>query len=224
MTLINLCFHGIGRPGRTLEPGEETYWISPDVFTGILDAVGSHAGGPTPRVTLTFDDGNASDLAIALPELLRRGLRARFFPVVDRLGRPGSVDADGVRLLDAEGMTIGTHGMTHHPWRHLCGDDVTTELVAARRALEQVLDGVAVDEAALPLGRYDRLLLRQLHRLGYRRVWTSDRRPARAGAWLQPRYSVRADDTVESVVALLGHQPVLHRARAEAVGLAKRLR
>jgi hypothetical protein len=49
------------------------------------------------------------------------------------------------------------------------------------------------------MGMYDRRLLADLKRLGYTAVHTSDRMAAREGAWLQPRYSILADDTVESV-------------------------
>ena len=64
-----------------------------------------------------------------------------------------------------------------------------------------------------------------MRELGYRRVFTSDRRRARAGSWLQPRYSVRCDDTVASLRAeALAGPGALRRLKLEAVGLAKRLR
>jgi hypothetical protein len=30
--VLNLCFHGIGAPGRALEPDEELYWLNYDRF------------------------------------------------------------------------------------------------------------------------------------------------------------------------------------------------
>jgi peptidoglycan/xylan/chitin deacetylase (PgdA/CDA1 family) len=217
--VINICFHGIGTPGRDLESGEDAYWVGTDTFRRILDELATLS-----PVTISFDDGNASDAQIALPALVERDLRADFFVVAGRLGTPGSLDDDGVRELRRHGMGIGSHGMRHRSWR---GMDSTTrhdELIAARERLTAVA-GTEVDTAACPLGRYDRRVLAELRRLGYRRVYTSDRRPANRDAWLQPRYSVRRDDTAATVRSMVLTRPALpRRVRAFAVGLAKRWR
>ena len=91
-------------------------------------------------------------------------------------------------------MTIGSHGMDHRPWRGLAPSDRYREVVSARRILSDVISA-QVDEAAPPLGRYDRRLLKDLREQGYRRVFSSDRRSATAGDWFQPRYSARATET-----------------------------
>lgn len=219
MRVVNVCFHGIGAPRRRLEPGEDAYWISRDVFLGVLDRVVGR-----DDVRLSFDDGNSSDVEIALPALLERGLRASFFVVAGRLDRPGSLGRDDVRLLHGSGMTIGNHGMTHRPWRGLDPARRREELVTARRVLQDVT-GSRVQDAALPLGRYDRAVLHELKPLGYRTVQTSDRRWAHSDRWLQPRYSVRNGDTVESVERdVLRRPPVAARARGALVGTVKRLR
>jgi hypothetical protein len=97
------------------------------------------------------------------------------------------------------------------------------ELVTARERIAALAGDV--DEAACPLGRYDRTLLSALRRLGYRRVFTSDRRPARRDAWLQPRFSVRSDDTAATVrAAALTAPPLKSRVRSSAVGFVKRWR
>ena len=220
--LINLCFHGVGVPRRELEPGEDPYWISADLFTDVLDLAAAQ-----PDVRLSFDDGNASDVEIALPALAERGLTASFFPVAERIGRPGSVDSDGLRRLRGAGMTVGSHGMRHLPWRGMSDEQLGEELVDARRVIAEACgaDPADVAEAACPLGRYDRRVLGRLRRLGYRRVFTSDRARARRAAWLQPRYSVRRSDDVASVRALLGEAPALRdRIVASARVTAKRWR
>jgi peptidoglycan/xylan/chitin deacetylase (PgdA/CDA1 family) len=216
---INVCFHGIGVPGRELEPGESRYWIGADTFLAVLDELAGRRD-----VRISFDDGNASDVAQGLPALKERGLRATFFVLAGRLDTPGSLSSDQVRMLVAEGMTVGSHGMDHRPWVDL--DDATRrrELVEARDHLRTVT-GRAVEEAALPLGRYDRRLLGRLRTLGYRHVHTSDRAWARAGAWLQPRFSVLATDTVESLRREVLTRPSPgRRAERAAVRLVKRLR
>jgi peptidoglycan/xylan/chitin deacetylase (PgdA/CDA1 family) len=192
--LINLTFHGIGPVERALDPGEDRVWVTASRFTAALDAV---AGRPDVRIT--FDDGNASDVTHALPALSERGLTATFFVVAARLGEPHFLSADDVRTLVAAGMTIGSHGLHHRPWRECDDADLEQELTHSRRVLEAVTQ-TTVDEAACPLGSYDRRVLHALQRAGYERVYTSDRGPARAGDWLQPRTSITPDDPLAPIL------------------------
>ncbi|HMO11289.1 MAG TPA: hypothetical protein PKB06_07275, partial [Actinotalea sp.] len=60
--------------------------------------------------------------------------------------------------------------------------------------------------------------------LGYRTVHTSDRRPARPGAWLQPRFSVTSEDTPATLVGRVLHQPLAERTVRGLKGAGKRLR
>lgn len=219
-TVLHVCFHGIGSTPREREPGEARYWVTHGQYLRVLDEV---ATWPR-RVAISFDDGNASDAELGLPGLVERGLAASFFVLAGRLGTPGSLDEDALRELHAAGMTVGTHGMAHRPWPGLAPADRQAELVDARARLADVV-GAPVDQAALPLGRYDRRTLAALRDLGYTRVHTSDRRPAREGAWLQHRFSVRCDDSVETLRRdVLAAPSLANRARASAVGLVKRLR
>lgn len=216
---VNICFHGIGTSDRELEAGESDYWITPRLFEQVLDEVATRT-----EVRLSFDDGNASDRLIALPALQARGLRATFFVLAGRLGEQGSLDVDDVRALRAAGMAVGSHGMDHRPWCGLAPAGLRRELVEARVRLADAV-GAPITEAALPLGRYDRRVLRAVRAEGYGRLFSSDRRPARPDSWLQPRYSVRRADTIDSVRrGILSPPSPLPLLRSEAVGLVKRLR
>lgn len=186
--VVNLCFHGIGRPGRDLEPGEDEYWIGEEQYLRLLDVVVGR-----DDVRLSFDDGNTSDVAFGLPGLLERGLTATFFLIAGRLDTAGSLGAEDVAALVAAGMPVGAHGWTHRPWRRLPPGPAQRELLDAPRRLQE-LTGRPVTEAACPLGAYDRRALSALRRNGMHRVYTSDRRPARPDSWLQPRYSLRRQD------------------------------
>lgn len=218
--MLILTFHGVGAVRRPLDPGEDEVWLTAERLGPVLDAAARHAG----RVRLTFDDGNASDVEIALPELRARGLRAKFFVVAGKLGEPGYLDASGVRELTAAGMEIGCHGMRHRPWRHLGDADMHEELVAARRTLERLVRR-PVDEAACPFGAYDRRVLGGLRAAGYRRVFTSDRGWARPGAWLQARNTLHSDATAAGIERLLTRRIPARVALARQPRLAvKRLR
>jgi len=216
---LNLCFHGIGDPRRPLEPGEDRYWVSESTYLDLLDLAAAD-----PRVRISFDDGNLSDLTHGLPGLVERSLRATFFVLAGRLDQPGSLSTADVRTLVEAGMGVGSHGMEHRPWRGLSPIDAERELVVARTVLS-LAAGRRVKEAALPLGRYDRRTLAELRRLGYTCVFSSDEAPARAGAWFQPRYSVRCDDTVDSIRRRVLDRPTpLRRLERTAAITAKRWR
>ncbi len=199
--VCNLTFHGVGEPMRRLGPGELDVWIDEDRLSSILDAV---AGRDDVRIS--FDDGNASDVLIALAQLRRRGLTATFFVVSQRLGLPGFLDEEDLVALVGEGMTIGCHGMHHRPWRGLGDLALREETWSARQRLEAIVDR-PVTQAACPFGAYDRRVLSQLSHLGYGRVFTSDGGPARAESWLQPRTTIRRGDradVLERIVAMAG--------------------
>jgi peptidoglycan/xylan/chitin deacetylase (PgdA/CDA1 family) len=214
----NVCFHGIGFPGRTIDDDEARYWVSRDAYLRILDELATW-----PATTISFDDGNASDVEIGLPALAERGLSATFFVLAGRLDTSGSLSTDEVAALWQAGMRVGSHGMNHVSWRAMPPAVRQRELVEARATIAAIVGEVT--EAALPRGQYDRTTLAWLRRLDYRAVHTSDRRPAVTGAWLQPRFSVTADDTPETLVrAALAPRPAPERAMLELKGLVKRWR
>jgi len=216
--IINICFHGIGSCAQEREPGEAHYWVAKDTFLRVLDAVSAH-----PHVRLSFDDGNISDVSVALPALQERGLRGSFFALAGRLDDSVSLGPSDLRELRRAGMSIGTHGWAHVPWRGLTPDEARRELVDARDTLADASGG-PIAEAALPLGRYDRQLLGRLKDSGYRTVYTSDRLPVRSTAWLQARYSITADDTVDSVRSMIAYQPRLKNAGKSVFSMFKRIR
>jgi peptidoglycan/xylan/chitin deacetylase (PgdA/CDA1 family) len=219
MSVINICFHGIGRPQRPLELDEDRYWISKDLYARVLEEVAWR-----DDIAISFDDGNASDIAIGLDGLLQYACNASFFVLAGRLNRPGSLTASDLNELRRNGMTIGTHGMDHVPWRSLTRAQRGRELVDARQIIADAA-GAQVCEAALPLGAYDRQALVNLRRLAYHRVYSSDRRRTNVEAWLQPRFSIRADDTIESIRSTILAPPrILRDLKTRAAGVVKRLR
>jgi peptidoglycan/xylan/chitin deacetylase (PgdA/CDA1 family) len=216
--IVNLTVHGIGNPPRTLDPGEDKTWVTVAQFEQVLDAVVA-----VNNVHLTFDDGNASDVEIALPRLLERRLTAEFFLLAGRIGRQGSVDRDGVRELLAAGMTIGSHGWAHRDWRRLDKPQLTQELTEAPRLLAD-LTGVPVHRVAVPFGSYDRRVLGRLRKAGVTRAYTSDGGAARAQTWLQTRTSLRRDLTGAWIADVLAGAPGMRQHRRTVAKLVKRVR
>lgn len=195
---IGIIFHGIGMPERTLEQGEKPYWISIERFEALLDVI---AEDPK-RYCITFDDGNLSDHAIALPRLLARGLRAEFFVLTGRIGQPGSLGPQEISDLLAAGMGIGSHGVAHRDWRKLDSTELHTELEDSKIVLEE-LCGRPVIKAGIPFGSWNARVLRALKQAGYETAWSSDGGWMRPNTFLRPRQSVRSDMSKATLCDLL---------------------
>ncbi len=216
--VLNLTFHGIGEPPAAVSAAERDVWLSEADFASSLDAIQA-----LPEATVSFDDGNASDLLIALPALQERDLVATFFVVADRLGEPGYLSAEDLRTLRAAGMTIGLHGMHHQPWRGLSDEALDEEISTARERIEAAA-GAPLDAAACPFGSYDRRVLARLKQAGLGTVLTSDGGWASRGDWLQPRNTLRAGDGAAVVVAIAGGEGAAAASRRKLKGLVKRWR
>lgn len=200
--VVNLSLHGIGKPARELlSPGEGKWWLSLAVFKSIMDVISEYN-----NVRLSIDDGNISDVEIILPELLKHDMKANFFILAGKIDVPGYLSREGIQRLAESEMLIGTHGMHHHNWRFLNDEELAKELLMSKDILEQVA-GQQVLQAAIPFGAYDRRVLRHLRAVGFERVYTSDTGLARDHTWLQPRTSLLATDSSESIKEII-HQPL----------------
>jgi peptidoglycan/xylan/chitin deacetylase (PgdA/CDA1 family) len=218
-SVVTLTVHGIGPAGHELAPGEERTWVDIGQFERVLDAAVGRSD-----VRITFDDGNASDLEIALPRLLERGLTAEFFVLAGLLGQPGRLDRDGVRELHRAGMRIGSHGWAHRDWRRLTPEQADEEMSKAHDVLGDIV-GEPVTRVAIPFGSYDGRVLARLRRARVTRAYTSDGGRARPGSWLQARNSLRNDLDAGWISSVLDGTPTLRtRARRLAAGAAKRVR
>jgi peptidoglycan/xylan/chitin deacetylase (PgdA/CDA1 family) len=219
-----LSLHGIGTPHGGVSANESFFWVTRETLTMLLDCIVAAASSTNIPVFITFDDGNVSDAAIALPELAKRELKATFFICAGRIGAPHYLDQLALKELLAAGMEIGTHGKDHRNWRYLDDATLHAELGDARHRIEDMC-GITVTKAAIPFGSYDRRLLQRLRREQFEYVYTSDRGLARSEAWLKSR------DTVDSTWlegdikrALNAKQSLTARLRCDAATLYKRLR
>ena len=209
MSLI-LNFHGIGGASREFEQGERPYWLEVDAFTKILDVV---AQAPS-QVMITFDDGNASDVLIAAPELRKRGLKAHFFVLAGKLDQPGYLAAENVAKLDAApAFIIGSHGMMHRPWPECPDDELEWEVAEAKAILSDIC-GRPITDAGIPFGRYNRRVLRKLEQLGHTKIYSSDGMPRLTEYGPIPRFSLRNDMPMSKLLRKIS-QPVPFAKRAE---------
>ena len=217
-----LNFHGIGTPHDAVGPEERAVWMSRENFVGHLDRIAA-LDTPSKPIVVTFDDGNRSDVEIALPELRKRGLKATFFLCAGRVGSQEYVGAEGIRALLSAEMKIGSHGMHHRDWRTVDQSGLVEELGTARKRLTD-LCGSPVVTAAVPFGSYDRRVLAGLRGEGYECVYTSDRGLAGAGAWLKPRNTLGCNSGPEEVDRLLANTGAPEAFVRDVLRLYKRLR
>jgi len=125
------------------------------------------------KLLVTFDDGFRDNLTHAVPVLDAFDVKAVFFVTTDFVSlSPDDVSAhrrwarevfhtgtpvanmtwENVTTLAAQGHTIGSHTVGHRRLSGLTADEVTRELVASRRVLEEKL-GREVRDLSFPYGR-----------------------------------------------------------------------
>jgi peptidoglycan/xylan/chitin deacetylase (PgdA/CDA1 family) len=140
---------------------------------------------PPRAVALTFDDGYASVGEVAWPLLKERGRPAVLYAVSGYLdgGRRFPWDADdgapllsagALRDLHADGLTVGSHTVSHRWLPHLAPDEVRREVTGSKAALEDLL-GAPVTSFAYPMGGWDAASVAAVADAGYATAVTVDR-------------------------------------------------
>jgi len=189
--VLNLTFHGIGERPKGEHEDEASVWLSVEQFKFVLDFING-----CQDIFITFDDGNKSDVEIALPLFLERGIKAAFFVCPGNFDSSGCLTGGDVHSLSRAGMIIGSHGMHHRDWRQLKNEELMSDLLVSREILEKET-GRPVSYVACPGGSYDRRVLNCLRKAGYERVYTSDTGYSRPDAFLQARNTIRSNITTD---------------------------
>ncbi|NKN33379.1 polysaccharide deacetylase family protein [Marichromatium bheemlicum] len=125
-------------------------------------------------VAVSFDDGYAGVIEAALPALERHAIPATLFAVAGRLGGRDDwqgggaalLDASGLRALQARGVEIGSHALSHVRLSGLGDAALEAELQHSRARLAEVL-GRPVELLAYPYGDCDARVIAQARAVGY---------------------------------------------------------
>lgn len=193
-----LNFHGLGEPPVPIPDDERPYWISPSDFDSILCALSDFEDEFKTSIELTFDDGNKSDLELAVPLLKKHNRRAVFYVCGGRIGKTGYLDnADIQALLDAE-MEIGSHGMDHVKWNSCSSNDLETEIVTARQKLQDAAKSEIL-KAAIPFGAYNSNVIKFLKKTNWNAVYSSDGGYTNKNGWFHPRNTITRNKTVKNI-------------------------
>lgn len=232
---VILMYHRISDP--PFEPEEGDYVLPPALFEAQmrrlaalgravlpLEALAGDAG-PARSVVLTFDDGCASDAALAAPLLRSLGMTAAFFVNPARCGLEGRCSWDTLRALDKDGFRIGSHGLDHTLFDALDDGALRRQVAESRRWLESEL-GRPVDALSLPGGSGGARAVRFAREAGYRFVLGSRPGVVRgpASGSLLPRVAMRVGQGLAGFEAAVDQDPAFLRPLALRYRLGHGLR
>ena len=133
-----------------------------------FDALEHGARLPSRPIMITFDDGYRGVWADALPVLMRMHMPATAYVITDRIsnGDPSFLTWSELRALDANGVAVGSHTVTHADLTTLDDAQALAQLTDSRRALEQHL-GRPVQWFAYPAGAENQRIVDLTRRAGY---------------------------------------------------------
>lgn len=160
-------------------------------------------------VAITFDDGFRSVVENALPVLGEKKVPSTFFIPSGHLGGKAPwiddpchenydetvIDAETVRALSHQLVTVGSHALTHRNLTEMPFDEMSRELVESKRTLSE-LAGVAVNYHAFPYGEFDERVVSASRSAGYRNVFAGDpiATTASADSYVKGRIGVTPED------------------------------
>jgi peptidoglycan/xylan/chitin deacetylase (PgdA/CDA1 family) len=125
----------------------------------LLGVVPAWAGSPFTEgmVSITLDDGWATQYTSARPALNQRGIRSTYYIVSDpiRYNWTYYMTASEVQTLINEGNEVASHTVTHSDLTTLTAEQVDRELRDSQAWLKSRFGLASVDAVASPYGRYN---------------------------------------------------------------------
>jgi peptidoglycan/xylan/chitin deacetylase (PgdA/CDA1 family) len=186
-----LCYHGLGTP----RPGTDPHGLllDPSLFAAQLDDLqrrghrlvtaselwdGVQRGEGRGLGAITFDDGLAATMHIAVGLLGERGAAATLYVPSGLLGREHPDLASGERILDRggvreiadAGVEIGAHTVDHVDLRTLPYADALDQLRRNKADLEDIT-GRPVRSLAYPYGAFGPDTIRAAQEAGFDSAW-----------------------------------------------------
>lgn len=133
----------------------------------------SWQGSDQKLVCVTFDDGYAGNVRLALPILRSQGFKATFFLTTSWMGKRHMLDWQGAHTLLVNGMEIGSHTRTH-PLLGTCTRGIIREELGG--SCEDIFryTGHRTSLLSFPNGSYSALAIAIGQDKGYRAFLTSD--------------------------------------------------
>jgi len=186
-----LCYHKIAPPpkrarikGLYLEPKRFLRQMSEIMQAGLVSSfLERSAVSKKETITITFDDGFASNLIEAVPLMKKVGVQAINYLVADRIGQTSDweareggeadplMDESQVREWLSAGHQIGAHTCTHPRLSQLSEAQAKEEISASRKKLEDRF-GVPIENFAYPYGDYNENTVELVREAGFNTACT----------------------------------------------------
>lgn len=160
-----LMYHSVDTPRS---PAEARYCVTPTAFREqmawlsrsgkeliplleLVQAIRQNKATPANGIVVTFDDGFECFQRNALPAISEFQIPVTLFAVAGKLGETNTwmlakgwperrlMSADELRSVNAAGITIGCHGLTHTPMPQTSDEDLKRETAEARQILRDAL-------------------------------------------------------------------------------------
>jgi GT2 family glycosyltransferase/peptidoglycan/xylan/chitin deacetylase (PgdA/CDA1 family) len=178
----------------------------------LLAALDGKAPLPKGATLITFDDAYADLLPTAADVLSQRGIPAIVFAVSGRIGGTNEwdrhlgaavlplLDAEGLKVLAAAGIEIGSHSVSHPQLTGIGDEEVVAELRDSAAQIEAA--GLPRPRAfAYPHGEWDHRGTAAAIAAGYAAAFTIDHGQVRSGCnrYALPRVEVLAGDSTRSL-------------------------
>lgn len=167
---------------------EEMYSVSPQQFAAhmqylkengytavslaeMADAFSGKTKLPSKPIVITFDDGYADNLLIALPIMEHYSMKATVFVIAGSLGQGEYLSWEQAAEMQRRGTEIGSHTVSHIPLGKATEAQKFEEIWQSRVIIENKLK-TPVQFLAYPFGQFDSFLFAALERSGYRGACT----------------------------------------------------
>ncbi len=109
---------------------------------------------PENPVLITFDDGYLDNYLNAYSILRKYGMTAAFFVITGMVGEEDRLTAGNIREMAANGMSIGSHTVSHRPLGDMEVEEAANEMSFSRLYLEGLLQQ-PVRYIAYPKGSFN---------------------------------------------------------------------
>lgn len=181
-----LIYHSV-RPDFTGETQEQKMFnVPPDLFDEQLtylekngytvismddltqDLLVGNTGSVQKPVVITFDDGWKNQYVYAFPLLKAHHVNATFFVFTNPIlnDKPHFMSWADLKDMQASGMIIGSHTVTHPYLSKLSHDQLAHEIIDSKKTIEEKL-GTSVKHFASPFGFSDDTVVSLLKEAGY---------------------------------------------------------
>jgi len=153
-------------------------------------------------LSLTFDDGRASDYEIAFSLCADGGFRGDFFINTAMIGQDGYLTWPQVREMHQAGMSFHSHGHEHVDHSRLSPPELKRQLRDSKREIEDRV-GSEVWFFAAPYGEWNRRVADVACEVGYRAICTTSGQLAEPEARIIDRICIHGDTTAKEITAIL---------------------